>query len=449
MMHNPGAMKILVIGAGQVGTTIIEALGNEHSITVVDTDAARLSALSYRYDVLTMEGNGASRRVLHEAGIVDSDLVIACTSRDEVNIVAGILAERLAPDARTIVRTQNVEYLEVWQERQLDVDFVVSSELETANAIARLIGIPAARQTDVFAEGRVLMVEFDVPKGSPIGQTIGQRLRDAAIPPDSKVASIIRGDRMMVARGDETIEPGDRVIVIGSPEAARAWSAIFSQGRARASDVVIFGGSDTGTTIARILLDEGTRVRIVEASPERARVVAEELPDARVFNAAPTDGDFIERERIGTADAAILALATDEENLYAATMAKLRGVQVTIAVVTEPASVAVLERAGVDIVVNPRMVTAEEIVRFAHDPRIRQMAMLEGDRFEILDITVREDSELVGKPFRQLPMTGSLIGAIVRGENAIFPHGDDTLMPGDRAIIFAEAARVSQVERAL
>ncbi len=170
MMHNHRSVKILVIGAGQVGTTIIEALGAEHSITVVDTDPARLSALSYRYDVLTMEGNGASRRVLQEAGIAEADLVIACTSRDEVNIVAGILAERLSPDARTIVRTQNVEYLEVWRERQLDVDFVVSSELETANAIARLVGIPAARQTDVFAEGQVLMVEFDVPPGSPIGR---------------------------------------------------------------------------------------------------------------------------------------------------------------------------------------------------------------------------------------------------------------------------------------
>ena len=449
MMHNHRSVKILVIGAGQVGTTIIEALGAEHTITVVDTDAARLSALSYRYDVLTTEGNGASRRVLQDAGIAETDLVIACTSRDEVNIVAGILAERLSPDARTIVRTQNVEYLEVWRERQLDVDFVVSSELETANAIARLVGIPAARQTDVFAEGLVLMVEFDVPPGSPIGRTVGQKLRDAVIPPDSKVASIIRGDRMIVARGDESIEPGDRVIIIGSPEAARAWSDILSQGRGRASDIVVFGGGDTGTTIARLLLEEGMRVRIVEASTERARFVAEALPEARVFNATATDAEFIERERIGTADAAIITLASDEQNLYAATMAKLHGVQLTIAVVTEPASVAVLERAGVDIVVNPRMVTAEEIVRFAHDPRIRQMAMIEGDRFEILDITVRDDSELVGKPFRELPMTGSLIGAIVRGETAIFPHGDDMLMPGDRAIIFAEAARISQVERAL
>jgi trk system potassium uptake protein TrkA len=442
-------VKILVIGAGQVGTTIVEALGAEHAVTVVDTDPERLSAVSYRYDVLTLAGNGASRRVLVEAGIAETDLVIACTQRDEVNIVAGILAERLAPHARTIVRTQNVEYLEIWRERQLDVDFVVSSELETANAIARIVGIPAARQTDVFAEGQVLMVEFDVPPSAEPDLTIGKKLKEAAIPADSKVASIIRGDRMIVPRGDEAIQPGDRVIVIGSPDAARAWSRIFAHGRERVDDVVVFGAGDTGVAIARVLLAEGAAVRMVESSAARARSVAEELPAARVFHATALDAEFLERERIGTAEAAVFAMPSDERNLYAATLAKLHGVRFTVAVVTDPVSVPVLERAGVDVVVNPRMVTAEEIVRFAHDPRIRQMAMLEGDRFEILDITVREESELVGRPFRQLPMTGSLIGAIVRDGKAIFPHGNDTLEPGDRAIIFAEAARVHQVERAL
>jgi trk system potassium uptake protein TrkA len=442
-------MRILVIGAGQVGTTIVEALHDEHEIMVVDTNPTQLTLLSYRFDVLTLEGNGASRRTLIDAGIAETDLVIACTQRDEVNIVAGILAERLAPAARTIIRTQNVEYLEIWRERQLDVDFVVCSELETANAIARIIGIPAARQTDVFADGQVLMVEFDVPPDAAPGETIGQKLRDAVIPADSKVASIIRGERMIIPRGDESIEPGDRVVIIGSPDAARAWSGIFARGRKRAHDVVVFGGGDTGVAVARVLIQEGARVRVVEASATRAREVAELLPDARVFHATGMDGDFLERERIGTAEAAIFAMATDERNLYAATLAKLHGVGFTVAVVLDPVSVGVLERGGVDVVVNPRTVTAEEIVRFAHDPRIRQMAMVEGDRFEILDITVREDSELVGTPFRDLPMTGSLIGAIVRGDKAIFPHGGDALQPGDRAIIFAEASRVRQVERAL
>src|SRR5512134_329334 len=188
-------MEIVVIGAGQVGATIVEALHDDHDVTVVDLDAARLQALSYRYDVRTVRGNGATRRILQDAGVGAADLMIACTSRDEINLVAGTLAKKLS-EAQTIVRTSNPEYIEAWQERQIDVDFMVSSELETAHAVSQTIGLPAAKQTDVFAEGQVQIVEFDVPAGDvQADEVVGLPLKDAKIPGDSKVASIIRGER--------------------------------------------------------------------------------------------------------------------------------------------------------------------------------------------------------------------------------------------------------------
>jgi trk system potassium uptake protein TrkA len=431
----------------------VEALHDEaHDLTVVDLDPVRLQALSYRYDVVTVEGNGASRRTLREAGLSDGSLLIACTSRDEVNIVASMFAKKLAPEAMTIVRTTNVEYMEIWRERELEIDFMVSSELESANAIARIIGIPAARQTDVFADGLVQVVEFDVEANRAVDESdsiIGRPLREARIPDDSKVASIIRGDRVLVPRGNEAIMPGDRVVIIGSPAAAREWARELRLDDAVVDDVVIFGAGQTGVAVARALIEQGIAVRLVEHDPARARAVAEHLPKARVFAATGTDPDFLERERIGHAQAAVFAMPEDPKNLYAATLAKLHGVKLTIALVHESMSERVFEKAGVDVAVNPRTVTAEEMVRFAHDPRIRQLTMLEGDRFEVLDITVRPESELAGKPFRELPMTGSLIGAIVRDGEAIFPHGEDMLLPGDRAIIFTESARVQRVEKVL
>jgi trk system potassium uptake protein TrkA len=161
------------------------------------------------------------------------------------------------------------------------------------------------------------------------------------------------------------------------------------------------------------------------------------------------DADFISRERIDAAQVAVFAMRDDAKNHYAATLLKLHGVPFTIAVVHDAHSVEVFERAGIDRAVNPREITAEEIVRFAHDPRTQQVTMLEGDRFEILDITVRPESELLGKPFRELPQTGALIGAIVRNDQAVFPHGDDMLLPGDRVIVFTESKRVPIVEQAL
>jgi trk system potassium uptake protein len=441
-------MKVVIIGAGQVGSTVVEALHGDHELTVVDIESSRLTALSYRYDVTTVEGNGASRRVLQDAGVPTADLLIACTSRDEPNLIAAMLAKKLAPQIRTVVRTTDIEYLEVWHERQLDVDLLVSSELETAHAISRIIGMPAARQTDVFADGQVQIVEFDVESGAG-DEVVGQPLREARIPADSKVASIIRGERMIVPRGEASIEPGDRVIIIGSPRAAREWSAIMARDRKRLDDVVGYGAGRIGVAVARLLLQQNIRVRLIEANPQRAREVAELLPRARVFNATGLEPDFLERERIGNARAAVFSMRDDAKNHYAATLAKLHGVNFTIAIVHDAVSMEVFERAGIDVAINPRQVTAEELVRFAHDPRTLQVAMLEGDRYEILDIIVRAESTLVNRPFRELPMTGALIGAIIRDGSAIFPHGDDMLTPGDRVIVFTESARVSEVERTL
>lgn len=465
-------MRIFVIGAGQVGSTIVEALHDEHELTVIDTDAGRLERVG-RYDVGTVEGDGASRRVLEKAGLANADLVIACTSRDEINVIASMFARRLAPEARTIVRTGNEEYLDVWRERQLDVDWVVSSEREAALAVSQTIGVPAARQTDVFADGQVQIVEFDValpqrrgrddsgplleaaqraarqPRELRFEDVVGRPLREATLPADSKVASIIRGDEIAFPRGEETIRPGDRIVIIGSPKAAKEWSRLLTPARRTVNDIVVFGAGRIGTATARALLQQGIRVRLVESDPERARAVTELLPEARVFCATGTDPEFLEREHIGRSQAAVFAMRDDAKNYYAATLAKLHGVELTIAVVHDTVSMEVFERAGVDVAINPRLLTAEEIVRFARDPRTRQVAMLDQDRFEVLDITVRPESKLAGKRFRDLPMTGSLIGAVVREGQAIFPHGDDVLEAGDRAILFTPSSRVHEVEKTL
>lgn len=442
-------MKVLVIGAGQVGSTVIEALHRDHDVTVVDQDQRRLQGIEQRYDVVARHGDGASRRVLRELDVESADLFLACTSRDEINIISGLFARSLSPSIRTVVRTGNVEYLELWRERQLEFDHMVSSEEEAAHAVLRTIGLPAAKQTDVFADGQVEIVELDVEPGQGRADVVGVPLRDAATPHDSRVAGIIRSGEQILPRGEAAILPGDRIVVIGSPEAAREWSTIVAGDEERADDVVIFGAGRTGVAMAALLLDQSTRVRIVESDLERARLVGEQLPQARVFHATGVDPDFLDRERIGRADAAVFAMRDDAKNLYAATLAKLRGISLTIAIVHEPVSADIFDRAGVDVALNPRLLTAEEMVRFARDPRTRQVAMLEGDRYEIVDITVRPESRLVRKPFRELPMTGTLIGAIVRDGTAIFPHGEDALEPDDRVILFTAAARVSEVERTL
>jgi len=294
----------------------------------------------------------------------------------------------------------------------------------------------------------VQIVEFEIPEGADPA-VVGRPLRDAHIPDDSRVLALIRESAMTLPGGDDVIREGDRIVVIGSPSAAREWGALLAPGEGVVEDVVVFGGGQMGTAIARTLSEQGIGVRVIEPALQRAREVAEELPDCRVFNATGIDPDFLERERIGRAQAAVFALREDPQNHYAATLARVHGVRFTIAVVHDTISTDVYELSGVDVTVNPRAVTAEEIVRFAHDPRTQQVAMLEGNRYEVLDITTQPTSEYVGLRFRDMPIRGALIGAIVRDGKALFPRSDEVLQAGDRVIVFTERSRVPDVERVL
>jgi trk system potassium uptake protein len=441
-------MQIIVLGAGHVGRAIVEALHADHEITVIDVDSRRLGALSDHYDCRIVEGDGTTKRVVRKAEVEGADLFLGCSPREEANLVCAMLVKRMS-NAKAIIRSSSTAYLDAWRERHLEVDFMVSPELETAFAVSASLGIPAARHTDVFADGQVQVVEFDVPADADRNAVIGRPLREADIPADSKVAGLIRGQKMVVPRGDERIRAGDRVVVIGSPAAARAWSKVVSGRDRSVDDVVVFGAGRMGTTIASVLLDRGMRVRVVDAQRERVAEIAETLPKVRAFHADVFDPEFLERERIGRARAGVYCLNDDAKNLYGAVLAKEHGLDLTIALVHDHTSVAVYARGGVDVTVNPRQVTAEEMVRFAHDPRIRQIAMLEDDRFEILDLGVRPDSELVDKPFTELPASGSVIGAVIRNGSVLYPHSSDILREGDRVIVFVESSRASIVEKAL
>jgi len=281
-------MRIMLLGAGHVGQALVEALHEEHDVTVIDVDQQRLAALSSRYDVRAVEGDGTTKQVVRRAGVEDADLFIGCSSREEANLVCAMLVKRLSR-AQTIIRTSSSAYLDAWRERELDIDFMVSPELETANAIAALLGLPAARHTDVFAEGKVQLVEFDVPPDVPPGALIGCALREAEIPEQSKVVGLIRGDRMIVPSGDAQILPGDRVVVIAAPDSARTWCRVAAEGAEQIDDVVIFGAGRMGTTIARVLLDRDLRVRLVDAQRDRVKEAEETLPGVRAFHAHAFD----------------------------------------------------------------------------------------------------------------------------------------------------------------
>jgi trk system potassium uptake protein TrkA len=441
-------VRIFIVGAGLVGARIVSALHADHDLTVVDLEPARLRPLAQRFDVATAQASASSGRQLLNAGIAEAELVIACTSRDDANLVAGSFARSVARGAKTIVRTSSAEYVEVWREGRLDVDCVVSDQLETARAVSAAVGMPPARHTDTFAEGRVRVLELEVPAVAE-ARLVNKKLRSARLPGESRIAGLIRDEKTVLVRGDTEIVPGDRVVVIASPAAAVEWCRLVAPQAVAVTDVVVFGARELGAAIARSLCEQQLAVRVIEPDAERAAVLAERLPAARVFHTDGLDREFLRREGISRVQAAIFAMREDARNLFAAALARLEGVPYRIALAHTPVSERIYEDVGIDVTIDPLLVTSEEIVRFAHDPRTRQMAMFEHDQFMVLDLTTRPDSEYVGVPMRELPSRGAVIGAIVRDERAIFPHATERLEPGDRVIVFTEAARAAEVERAL
>jgi trk system potassium uptake protein TrkA len=435
-------MRIIIVGAGQVGSSIAADLADAHDIVVVDLDSDRVEDMTYSLDVLAVEGDGTSLSTLDEVDIGAADMVIASTDDDETNIVICATA-RAVSDAFTVARVKNTEYLRTWErsERAFGIDFMVCTNLLAAESIVRVVGIPAARDVDSFADGSVQMAEFEVPSDSPVtGQTIAEADRFEQL----TFAAILREDEVEIARGGSTLHGHDRVVVIGNPSAVREFASTVAPNESpgTAEEVVIVGGSEIGYHVARLLGDRGFKPRLIEQDPERARRLAEELPHTVVMQNDATDIEFLEREHIGDADFLVAALDSDEKNLLVSLLGRRLGVDRTVAVIDTAEYVDLFETVGIDVAVNPREVVAEEITRFTRDGGAENIALIESDRAEVLEVEIGDESTLAGRPIHEsvedLP-DGVVIGAITRNGEFITPRGDTVVQAGDHVVVFLDA----------
>jgi trk system potassium uptake protein TrkA len=445
-------VRIVIVGAGQVGTSIAADLDGAHDVVVVERDPEIVEELTYSLDVLAIQGDGTSLSTLEEADIAEADMVIASTDNDETNIVVCSTAKAVS-DAFTIARIKNTEYLRTWQHsrKAFGIDFMVCTNLLTAESIVRLIGLPAARDVDPFAGGTVQMAEFEVPEGSPVAnQTIREADRFASL----TFAAILRNGDLDIPRGDTVIQADDRVVVIGTPESVSEFGHAVApeESLGSAEDVVVVGGSEIGYHVADLLGDRGFMPRLIEQDDERARELAEDLPNAVVMESDATDTGFLEREHIGETDILVAALHSEERNLLVSLLAKRLGVDRTVAVIDTSDYVELFEAVGVDIGVNPREVVAEEITRFTREGGAKNVALIESDRAEVLEIEVDADSVLAGVPIQEsiasLP-EGVVIGAITRDDEFIVPRGDTVIERDDHVVVFVAADMVDEVSSKL
>jgi trk system potassium uptake protein TrkA len=441
-------VRVLIVGAGLVGESIAADLEDSHEVVIVERDADRVEELTYSVDVLAIEGDGTSVETLREAGIDQADMVIASTDNDETNIVVCSTAKAIS-EAFTVARVKNTEYLRTWQHSRtaFGIDFMVCTNLLAAEAIVRVIGLPAARDVDAFAGGTVQMAEFEVTDGSPVAdQTVAEADRFDSL----TFAAIIRDGSLTVPGGGTVIRTGDRVVVIGSPVSVRgfATSVAPAESAGTAEEVVVVGGSEIGYHVARLLGERGFRPRLIEHDHDRARTIAEELPDTVVMESDATDVAFLEREHVGEADLIVSALDSDEKNLLVSLLAERLGVERTVAVIDQTEYVELFEAVGVDVGVSPREVVAEEITRFTREGGAENVALIESDKAEVVEVEVDADSTLAGRPIRETVgefPPGVVVGAITRGDELITPRGDTVIRAGDHVVVFLDADLVEEV----
>lgn len=434
-------MKVVIIGAGEVGQSIAEGLCGRHDVTVVERDESLVDELNYALDVLAIAGDGTVLETLEEAGVESADMFLAATDDDETNIVACSTAKAVS-EAFTVARIKDSKYLRTWEhaETAFGIDLMVATNLLAAEAIARVAALPTARDADFFAGGMVQMAEFDICEGSPIAaSTVEQADRYDSL----TFAAILRNGEVEIARGDSRIGTGDRVVVIGSSQSVHEFARdiVPEEKRKGASEVVIAGGSEIGYHVARLLNEQGLSTRLVEQDERRARELAEALPETMVMHSDAMDVGFLQREYVGDADLLVSALESDEKNLLESLLTRELGIERAISVIDKPAYIDLFETVGVDVAINPRSVVAEEITRFTQSGKTENIAFIEADKAEVLEVEVDEDSVLAGRRIEEsigdLPR-GVVIGAITRDGQMVIPRGETVIQTGDHVIAFVD-----------
>ena len=441
-------MRTVIVGAGEVGTSIARSLAPSHDVVVIDIDADRTEQLTYELDVMALSGDGTSLSVLRTADVASADLFIASTDDDRANLVAAETAKTIA-DPFTIARTKSVEYLRTWKLTRMafGVDFMVCSDLLSAENVVRVVGLPSAVDVDPFAEGLVQMAEFEIDAASPVaGQTIAEADRFESL----TFAGLFRGDDLILPRGKTVIEAGDRAVVIGSPESVQAFASDIAPQvtPGEADDIVIIGGSEIGYQTAGLLEERSLSPRIVEQDHDRARELAEMLPNTLVMEHDATDTKFLAREHVDEADIVVAALDSDERNLLVSVLAKRLGTDRVVAIVDNDEYVTLFEEIGIDVAVNPRQVTAEEITRFTHSGIAENIAVLEGDQAEVLELKLTDASKLTNRPIEEVATeleADIVFGAITRDRELITPRGDTELYAGDHIVVFVETSFVEEM----
>lgn len=449
-------MKIVVLGAGQVGSSVAHALSREdNDITIVDIDARRLKELQDRLDIRTVNGFASHPKVLVRAGIEDADLVIALTSSDEVNMTACQVAYTLYNTPTRVARIRSAEYMahqKLFQREHCPVDVLISPEQLVTDYIARLIEYPGALQVLDFAGGSAQLVATRAYKGGPL---VGHRLHTLRqhMPPgvEARVAAIYRADETIIPEGGTVIEENDIVFFLAAQRHIKTMMQEFRPLGRPVRRVVLGGGGNIGSNLA-MRLERNLHVKVIERDPEVAEAIAEELEKAIVLVGDCADEEILREESIDTADVYCALTNDDEANILSAMLAKKMGAQKVIALINRPSYVDLVEAGSIDIAVSPQQITIGALlthIRRGNMERVHSLRQGAAEAIEAVALGDRRSSRVVGRMVEEIELPeNTTIPALVRGDDVIIAHHDTLVQENDHVILFvSEKRHIPEVER--
>ncbi len=429
-------MRIMIVGAGQVGYFLSEKLSVEgQEVVLVDRDGERLRTIERELNIITVEGSGASTRIIEDAGIDHTDLFIAVTDSDEVNLVSCILSKEYNVATR-IARVRNEDFYSsgsALSREALGIDFLISPDLAMAEEIVKLSTRSGAFEVLEFAGGHVVFLGYVVHDYNPL---CGKVLFDLRGLP-GVIVSIVRGEDSIIPRGHDRIEAGDKLYLVTRGEDIPVVESLFNVASNPPQRVFVIGGGRIGYLVARRFEAMGIGVIVVEKNPDRCAFLAENLDTTMVLNSHGLEAHDMLEEGIDRADLVVSVTSKDSINILSSLLAKHHGAAKCITHITRPDFIPMLDDLGIDVALSPRLVAANMILRFVRGGSTVAVATLLANNAEVMEIRVPDREGVVDLPLKDLSVpAGAIIGAIVRGREVIIPRGDTTLREDDNLIVF-------------
>lgn len=448
-------MKIIVLGAGQVGSGMAMELASEsNDLTVVDHKAQFLKKLQDKLDIRTVVGNASSPSTLIEAGIEDTDLLLAVTSRDETNMIACQVAHSLFSTRKCLARIRSTDYLDhpaLFSPSAVPVDYIISPEQLVTRHIQHLIEEPGVLQVLDFVDGRARMAAVEA---KPAGSLVGVRLRDLPTRmPDHvfRIVALFRGDTSIALDGQTHIQVGDEVFFIAACDQIAAVLAGFRQSSKRYRRIIIAGGGNIGEKLA-VSLEHHYQVKLIEIDDAHALQLAQTLQKTIVLHGDAADADLLKQENIENTDVYCAVTNDDEANILSSMLAKRLGARKTMCLINRSSYVDIAQGSAIDIAVSPAQITIGALLAHIRRGDVLAVHSLRRGAAEAIEIKVHGDqqtSRVVGRSIRQLHMPdGVHIGLIARGDQLLFPHYDMHIESGDHVVLFlSDKRRIKDVER--